>query len=116
MSKLNRLKKLPGAVSTVKTNRVKVEGLTELLEELKAKSSAKDNSQQKILEAIEQLIRSLVSTKPQNTDTSEIVKAIKQLKMEVINNTLPPVDYRVDFERDKNNLMKTGIKLTAMPQ
>jgi len=114
MSKLDRLQKLPG--SKVSSKKPTQSELGVLVKELQANALAQKESQAEIAAAIKQLSDIVLLATKEGFDVSEIVNAIKGLKdkVEAKNKSSAPLDYEINFERDKYGLMKTGIKLNAV--
>ncbi|MCP4487741.1 MAG: hypothetical protein GY820_10555 [Gammaproteobacteria bacterium] len=112
-SKLKRLKSIAGSETTVDEQLVRVkelEGITDLLKEKGKEDTA---VQKKLLMAIDNLGKVILASDP---DLSTIVEAITSLKLQVAQDIKPPMDYTINFERDKHGLMKSGISLKAIPK
>lgn len=115
--KLNRLKKLPSAQTRVDAKTVKIDGIAELLAELKALADANQKAQEKTAKAIENLAKTVIAAGDNGLDTQEIINAIGSLKLEVAQEPRAPMDYVVNFERDqRTGLMKSGIRFSAVPK
>jgi hypothetical protein len=116
MSKLDRFKKLPGSKTSVK--KAAPSELSILVKELQAITSVQQQSQADIAAAIKQLSQVVMSATKEGFDVSKIVDAITGLqnKVEAKNARQMPLDYQINFDRDSNGLMKTGIKLVAVPK
>ena len=116
MPNLKRLSKLPGTKSTRPKPTQSELGV--LVKELQANALAQKESQDDIATAIKQLSQVVMAATGKGFDVTEIIEAIASLKDKVAakNAASMPLDYRIDFERDKFGLMKTGIQLKAVPK
>lgn len=114
MSKINRLKNLPGTKSSNK--RPTQSELGVLVKELQAIAMSQKESQADIASSIKELSLVVMSAAKNGFDVSKIVEAIVSLKerMAEKNAMGTPLDYEINFERDKFGLMETGIRLTAV--
>lgn len=114
MSNLNRLKKLPGTKSS-KPKPTQSE-LGVLVKELQANALAQKESQADIASSIKQLSLVVMAATKEGFDVTSIIEAINSLKTKVSekNAASMPLDYKINFERDKFGLMKTGIELKAV--
>lgn len=112
MSKLNRLKKLDGSKTTEVTP--KDTSMAQVVEQLKAIAMAQQESQEAVTKSIEQLSKVILLAADEGVDVSAVVKAIEGLQEQMARKS-QPLDYEINFERDKNLLMKSGVRLTAHP-
>jgi hypothetical protein len=81
MSKLDRLKNLPGAkVSGKEKPALKAADLGQLVKELQAISMAQQNSEESITKAINQLSKVVLMASEDGFNMTEIVNAINGLK------------------------------------
>ena len=114
MSKLGRLKKLPGTVTT--TKKPVVSDFEKLVKELQALTMAQQNSQAETVEAIKQLSKIVLSASKDGFDVGKVIDAISGLKEKIAEKdmSIRHIDYKIDFERDKFGLLKTGIHLKAV--
>ena len=112
--KLKRLAKLPGTKKS-KPKPTQTE-LGVLVKELQALTLAQKSSQADITSAIKQLSQTVLAASKEGFDMSQIVGAIEGLKEKIAekNAMSTPLDYEINFVRDKFGLMETGIKLTAV--
>lgn len=113
MSKLNRLKNLEGS-KTTGTKPQESTSFAEVVEQLKAITMAQQASQEAVTKSIDQLSKVILLAAEDGVDVSAVVKAIEGLKEQMARKN-QPLDYEINFERDKNLLMKTGVRLTAHP-
>lgn len=114
MSNLKRLKKLPGSKDTSK--KPTQSDFEKLIIELQANRIAQKESMESTADALKQLSQIVLSASKEGFDVSKIIDAIGELKNTMLAKVaMAPIDYKIDFERDRNLLMKTGIKLTAVP-
>ena len=118
MSKLDRLKNLPGAkVSGKEKPALKAADLGQLVKELQAISMAQQNSEESITKAINQLSKVVLMASEDGFNMTEIVNAINGLKEMMVEKHRAPSDYEISFERDeRTNLFKTPIILSAKPK
>jgi len=114
MSNLKRLKKLPGTNVTSKKPTQTELGV--LVKELQANALASKESQADIAAAITKLSLTVMAATKEGFDVSAIIDAIASLKQQVAakNAASTPLDYEINFERDKFGLMKSGIKLNSV--
>lgn len=110
--KLNRLKKLDSAEVQKNFKHVKLEGLPELMEQMKDMAATAAASQNELIKAIQELGKVITNNKLPD-DTKSIIAAVQELMIKVQPESQAPTDYRVDFERDGNGLMKSGIRFTS---
>lgn len=117
-SKLERLKKLPGSKTSQQSQSTKLEGLQDLIAQLKVISEGQARSHQEVKKSIDQLSLAVLNIADNKVDVTPIVDAIQKLsdKIDAKEQAKNLLDYRIDFERDKFNLMKSGIMLTAVPK
>lgn len=116
MGNLDRLKK-HGADVKKKDNSVQVKGFAELVEELKSISVAQQKSHEDVTRSLNDIAKLIVMAED-NPKVDKIIAAINDLKETIAKkNAMPklPSDYVIDFERDKNLLMKSGVRLRSVP-
>lgn len=116
--KLDRLKGLEGSKTTSKEKPVKLDGLDQLVAELRAMNLAQKQSQESLVNSLNQLSKVVVMAGDDGVSTDSIVEAINGLKDKLAEKVAPklPSDYVITFERDKYALMKSGIRLTSVPR
>lgn len=112
--KIKRLRKLPGSKTITKQPTQSELGV--LVKELQANALAQKESQADIAAAIKQLSAVVMAATKEGFDVSPIIEAIAGLKEKVAqkNAASTPLDYKINFVRDKFGLMKTGIELKAV--
>lgn len=99
---------------------VEVRGFQSLIDQLKSMAAANAGIRSANYELLIKAIGELVATVEQkeietSIDLDPLISAIRDLRIEVINNSTP-CDYRVEFEREPNTrLMKSGIRFIAEP-
>ncbi len=118
---LKRYKNLPGAKSTPKdtpAQPVKLAGFEELVKQLQEMTAASKQSQESLTKSLEQLSAIVASTAEQGVDMAGVIDAINGLKDKLAEKETikMPMDYEIHFERDRNLLMKSGIRLTSVPK
>ena len=106
--KLDRLQKLPGAKAKKDLKYVKVEGLQEIMAEMKKMTALAASSNKELIKALQDISKTLTDGKSP-ADTQEIIAAIQTLMVKVQPTDTGPISYQVDFDRDRNGLMKSGI-------
>lgn len=111
--KIKRAQALSSAKSSVKTNKVQVEGFADLVDKLQKISVATQKSHEDVMSAIQQLSQVIVMAGEDAPDMAPVVSAIKSLEARMMEKKVIPMDYVLNFERDKFGLMKSGIELTA---
>lgn len=118
MSKLERLKTLPGAKASVKEKPAPTAtDLGQLVKELQSITMAQQSSEESITKAINQLSKVVLMASEDGFNMTEIVNAINGLKDMMAEKHRAPFDYEIDFERDqRTGLMKPGIRLSAVPK
>ena len=105
-NKLNRIKKLPGAESSVDFKRVKLMGLPELTNEMREIANQAKEATAEITKMFQALASELTKDKS-SKDMNLILKSLQSLEKTIAAKT----SYTIHFERDKQGLMKSGIKL-----
>jgi hypothetical protein len=114
--KIERAKRLSSAKTTEVSKNVKVEGFEKLLKELQAITVANHKSQEAITKSLNQLSQVIVMSGQEGIDMKVLVDAIDSLKGSMGAKANPPMDYVVNFDRDKYGLMKSGIQLNSKPK
>lgn len=113
--KLSRLKSLSSAKVTSTAKPVQTaESMAAVVEQLKAISTAQQNSQSAITKSIDQLSKVILLASEEGINIDSIVEAINGLKERLEEKNRIPHDYQIDFERDKHGLFKSGIRLSAV--
>lgn len=116
MGDLDRFKK-HGADVTKRDKSVQVKGFAELVQELKSISVAQQKSHADVTKSLNDIAKLIVMAED-NPKVDQIIDAINGLKeMLAKKDAVPklPSDYVIDFERDRNQLMKSGIRLRSVP-
>lgn len=106
--KLNRLKNLPMAEVEKDLKHVKLEGLEQLVQEMKQMTAATAASNKALISALQDISKGLTAGKSTG-DTESILAAIQELVIKVQPDMTEPTSYKVNFDRDRNGLMKSGI-------
>lgn len=103
-----------GADSRVIPKEVKVEGLPELVAELKSMVESNRKSQVVMLAAIQQLTETIRDKQVKSgTDLAPLIKAVQALKTETELQYIP-IEWELTFERDHRNLFKSGMRFTPI--
>lgn len=110
--KLNRLAKLPGSKTTKKAEELKIDGFNELLGKLQQMTELQVQSNENLSKALRELTAVVMKKQAEGMKVDGIIAAIEKLAESQVR-PMPP-DYQIDFERDRNHLMKSGIRLTAI--
>lgn len=110
-SKIKRLQNIPGAESASNVKRIKVDGLPQLSADMQQIVNATRESTEEIAKQVKDLVSALASN-DSTSDSKEVAKAIASLEMAVTKKT-NVTDYVVEFERDANGLIKSGMTFTA---
>lgn len=116
MPDLNRLKKFDSAKTKSAEKKQPSVDFGQLVKELQAIAISQQTSQKAITKSIDQLSKVVLLASEEGFDSADIVNAINGLKDRMAEKHRIPADYRIDFERDKHGLFKTGIKLSAVPK
>ena len=104
-----------GAESTIIPKEVKVEGLPELVAELKSMVESNKKSQVVMLSAIRQLTETIrVKEVESGADLQPLIDAVKALHTETEDYYMP-MEWELTFDRDQRSLMKSGIRFKAVP-
>lgn len=116
MPNLDRLKNLSSA-KTTGGKKPALNDFAQIVKELQAIAMAQQTSQEAIVKSIDQLSKVTLLASEEGVDISKIVEAINGLKDKLVEkNTMKfPSDYEIHFERDRNLLMKSGIRLKSVP-
>jgi len=116
MSKIKRAQGLASAKTTTQSKTVKIDGFKQLVDELKSITLAQEKSNASLSKSLNQLSQVILTASDSGVDLDSVVKAIDSLKEKLTEKNMPhlPSDYEIHFERDKFNLMKSGIKLTSV--
>ena len=113
--RLKRIQSLPSSKTTVASKNIKVEGFAELVKQLQNITVANQKSHEDLVNSINQLSKVIVIASDDGVDTESIVDAISGLKdqMAAKKKGATILDYVVNFDRDSNGLMKSGIRMSA---
>jgi len=100
---------------------VEVNGLADIVAKLETiatmQREALTDQYKLLISAIDRLVEIITEKEIINegTDLTELIATISALKQEVIIQP-EPYDWDITFERDNRSLMKSGIKLRALPR
>lgn len=117
--KLKRLQGLSSAKTTTNSKSVKVDGFGELVKELQAITASQQKSQESLVKSLNDLSKVILMAGEEGMNVDSIVEAINGLKDKLAEKEqMPklPMDYEIHFERDRNLLMKSGIRLKSVPK
>lgn len=112
-SKLERAKKLGSAKVTETASTVNVKGFAELVAKLEAMKVANLKSQEAITKQLNQLSQVILMSSEEGLDITPLVEAIKSLEAKIDSKTTVAPNYVIEFDRDRNGLMKSGIELNV---
>lgn len=115
-SKLNRLKGLSSAQTTKQDESVEIAGFADLVKQLEQMTAASLASNQALAQSLQTLTQTVSMATKDGIDLSGVTAAINDLKTKMSEKKTikMPQDYVIHFERDKYNLMKSGIRLTSV--
>lgn len=115
-SKLNRLKGLSSAQTTKQDESVEIAGFADLVKQLEQMTAASLASNQALAQSLQTLTQTVSMATKDGVDLSGVTAAINDLKTKMTEkkSIVMPKDYVIHFERDKYNLMKSGIRLTSV--
>ena len=116
--KLKRLSKLPGSKTSKQSQSTKLEGLEQLVSQLQEIAAGQQMAAAETQNQIKQLSLAVLQIADKNVDVTPIVEAIQALsdKIDAKEQARMLMDYEITFDRDKYNLMKSGIKLSSVPK
>lgn len=111
-----RLSQLPGAKTEKKTQHMTIAGLGEVVEELKKITMAQQTSQAAITKSIDTLSKVVLNAQDKGIALPAVQEAVTALQKAMQQKASAPHDYVITFDRDKNLLMKSGVRLEAVPK
>lgn len=113
--KIKRLRNLPGS-KTGKKKDPELTSFAKLVTDLQNIALSQQKSQSDTTAAIQNLSKIVMAATKDGFDVERIIIAINELKEKMVAKEAirMPLDYTIDFERDKFGLMKTGIELNSV--
>jgi hypothetical protein len=96
-----------GAEVKVVPKEVNVSQVEELSNQLMAMGIAQQRGMENLVESLNTLMEVVKSKNIKQTDLSEVLSAIRQIKIQAIHEQH---DYKVEFERDNKGRIKSGLK------
>ena len=110
-SKVDRLAKLPGSKTTKQKKDVEISGLNDVVAQLGQMSDSNRELQIALIKQLQQLSQIILTASKQGSDMSGVETALERLIDKIDRPRGAPMEYQIDFERDRNHLMKPGIRL-----
>jgi hypothetical protein len=84
--------------------RVQLDGLADVVEQLRMMAEAQQRSQQILIESINGIVDAIAEKELKSTDVAPLVEAVRSLKQEVVTESNTP-DYQLSGKRDE----RTGL-------